>query len=140
MLRLFNTICVVILIVLVLDLVIPVSGIAPTPGIKPVIPGMHVLIVEETREQRLWPYDAKSMDDFAVENCAKDKGQPEFRIFDVDQDISRSSRDWREAMDDAKKHKEELPWLEIWGTKKPLSAKLPKSEDATLDTLKSHKR
>jgi hypothetical protein len=142
-LRLFNTVVVLLVLILVAHLVLDGSD-SPGPGpnpITPVVAGLHVLVVEETGLDRLWNYNDKRLDEFADKNCAKANGAPEFRIYDKDTDLTHASRDWQEAMADAKKHEGELPWLETWGTRKQrVSQKLPLSADDTLKVLESHRK
>lgn len=139
--RIANAVLIVVLLACIVSK-LPLGALRPDggSGIKPVVPGMHVLIVEETGQDRLWPYNAKTLDEFAMDHCAKVNGTPEKRIYDKDIDLSNASRDWQEAMADAKKDGHTLPWLEVWGVRKPVSEPLPKSLDETLSELKAHSK
>lgn len=142
MVRLMNTVVVLVVLIYIARAATEGQSIGPGPTpITPVVPGLHVLLVEETSQDRLWNYNDKSLDDFASKNCAKIDGTPEFRIYDKETDLTYASKDWKAAMDDAKKHESDLPWLETWGTKKQrVSQKLPADAEATLKVLESHKR
>lgn len=142
--RVVNSIVVLVVLIYISQRLFD-GSFAPGPGPAPITPtvsGFHYLIVEETGQERQWNYNDIRLDEFADKNCAKVSGTPEARIYDVDIDLTYASPDWREAMEDAKKHKDELPWLETWGNKRGqrLSQKLPADAESTVKLLESTKR
>lgn len=106
----------------------PPPGPIPTPAPIP-LSGLRVLILEETGErQSLPPSQSAILTSTEIRSllntkCAKGRdGSPEFRLFDVDADLSPQDKHWQEA---AKLPRQSLPWLVISDGKQGYQGPLP---------------
>jgi hypothetical protein len=112
------------------------------PGPAPIIDkGLRVLIVRETKEMSSYPsaqvaaMNAREVVEYLNAKCVKVNGQPEHRVFDPDQDVSRASKVWQDAM---KIERKSLPWIIISDGEKGTSEPLPPNTEELLKLLKTY--
>lgn len=127
----------------------------PTPpDPAPPIPGagFRVLIVTETKDLSTLPsaqvqaMTAKEVTDYLDSHCIVDNGQPEYRRFDKDIDLSKESSVWQDAMNRVlnkdQRHPESkytsLPWILITNGKTGYEGPLPVNKDALMTLLKQY--
>lgn len=120
-----------------------VNVLNPTPAPIPST-GLRVFIFEETADRdKLQPGQREallsaapgSVRDYAQTHCVKINGQPEFRLIDKDQDLSKDS----EAVQIAGKlPRTSLPWLVVSNGKSGYSGPLPATAAESLAILKKY--
>lgn len=114
----------------------PPEPAAPIPG-----DGLRVLIVYEANDLGKYPknqlavmYDQKFRDHLAA-TCPKVDGQPEWRIYDKDTDMSNESKTWQDAM---KRPHPELPWIVVSNGKTGYEGKLPANVAETMSLVQKY--
>jgi hypothetical protein len=117
----------------------PDPGPNPPPGPAPIVEkGLRVLIVRETKDltpQQAITINAQEVHDYLSAKCVKVNGQPEWRAFDPNQDVSRASKVWQDAM---KIERKSLPWVIISDGEKGASEPLPATVEDFLKLLKTY--
>jgi hypothetical protein len=125
----------------VLAALIPSGG-----GGLPFVPStgeVSIAIVEETAERSLLPESQLSilnstvLRDWAQTHCDKGAGgSPEFRVLDVDADVSNMPEKWREIVARAKG--QSLPYLAVSTGRSGAEGDLPLTEAETMAVLRRY--
>lgn len=108
----------------------------PGPGPVPIpTEGLRVLFVTESGDG--WPaiIRAQEVRDYLNAKCIKVGNQPEWRVFDPQQDVSNESKIWQDAM---KIERKSLPWLIISNGTSGYSDALPATKDELMRLLKQY--
>lgn len=121
----------------------PGPGPGPSPGPSPIpLTGLRVLILEETADRaKLAPAQAAILTSTEIRawlnsRCAKgESGSPEFRVLDVDADVSLQAKHWQDAL---KRPRTTLPWILISDGKQGHEGPLPGTIAETLSLLQKY--
>lgn len=121
----------------------PPPGPGPGPSPAPIpFSGLRVLILEETSQRQTLPTSqvailtSVEIREWLNTHCAKGAaGSPEYRVFDVDADVSLQAQHWKDAL---KRPRTGLPWILISDGKSGYEGPLPKTIAETLDLLKKY--
>lgn len=113
---------------------LPISQTAPVG-----VDGFRVLIVYEQEDRHTWPQSqqdilySKELRDYLSAKCVKVDGQPEWRFWDQNMDLTNVSDVWKQYMD---VDRDSLPWLVYGDGKKGGSVPLPESDTAVLELVR----
>lgn len=114
----------------------PVPSPAPIP-----LAGFRVLILEESAQRTSLPASQLSVltstevRSYLRSKCATGANGPEFRFFDVDDELSAQEKHWSDA---AKRPRTALPWLLISTGSDGFEGPLPATVSETLSLLKKY--
>jgi len=121
-----------------------VVTMSTTPPVDPApipLPGLRVMIVEESKERdRLLPGQqaailGKQVRDYLNAKCVKEGMQPAYWIIDKDVPVDGLEKHWRDVFARPRKS---LPWLIVSNGKTGYEGELPKNLDETMAILKKH--
>jgi hypothetical protein len=131
----------------------PPGPTPPGPGPVPIpAPGLRVLFFVESADLSKLPSTqaallrAKDVRDYLNAKCAKEDGQPEYRVMDEHTPMEGASDLWKAAMNRARNgegpNKEgratSLPWLLISNGQTGYEGPMPKAKDELLNLLKQY--
>lgn len=113
------------------------------PGPNPPIPseGFRVLFVYESKDLSTLPsaqvqaMTAKEVLDYLDSHCVKVNGQPEYRKFDKDVDLSKASQFWKDGM---ARPRQSLPWIVMTNGKTGYEGPLPANTAELMKLLKTY--
>lgn len=117
------------------------------PGPAPIpLSGLRVLILEETSNRQSLPPSQVSVltsgeiRGYLNTKCAKNAaGSPEYRVLDIDNNVSALEKHWQDAVDSYKKlPSKTLPWLIVSDGKTGYQGPLPVTVDETMTLLKKY--
>lgn len=120
----------------------PTPGPGPTPTPVP-IPGqgLRVLFVVENRDlsglppSQLSALTSQEVLTYLNTKCAKENGQPEWRRYQPDTNVSMESKLWQDAL---AKPRRAIPWLLVSNGVDGYDGELPKTKDELMTILRKY--
>lgn len=120
-------------------IVIKNSDTSTPKPVDPAVKGMRVLWIVESRD-KVPQYitnqtAAKDVRDYLNTHCASENGQPGYRVYDPNTDVSHAPEIWKSMLNAERKS---VPWLYIANGRKVSSGVPPKDIPSLMTLLKTY--